>query len=212
MDVNQWHKETIGAKAVEALKKNGFDAVYFASSNEASDYIMNYIDKGSNVGFGGSMTVKDMGIQEKTLAKGGLVLDHSDPLLSPEERLEVMRKELISDVFICSSNAVTLDGELVNIDGSGNRVAAMTFGPKKVLIAVGVNKICKNEIDAFERIKLVASPKNNKRLDYGNPCSKVGACVDCSVESRICRVYSVLRKRPRITDITVIVIGEELGY
>ncbi|MBU3159813.1 lactate utilization protein [Clostridium frigoris] len=211
-EIYNLHNETIGLKVVENLKKNDFSSIYFKTGEEASKFIMDNIHKGDKVGFGGSMTVVKMGIQEKVASIGGFVLDHGDPTLSPDDKMETMRGELLSDVFICSSNAVTMDGELVNIDGVGNRIAAMTFGPKKVIVVVGVNKICKNEGSAFERLEQVASPMNNMRLKTPNPCTKTGVCMDCKSASRICRVYSVIKRKPVRTDITVVVIGEDFGY
>ncbi|MCB2306503.1 lactate utilization protein [Clostridium estertheticum] len=211
-EIYNLHNETIGLKVVENLKRNDFSAIYFKTGVEASKFIMENIRKGDKVGFGGSMTVVKLGIQEKVASLGGVVLDHGDPTLSPDDKMETMRGELLSDVFICSSNAVTMDGELVNIDGVGNRIAAMTFGPKKVIVVVGVNKICKNESSAFERLEQIAAPMNNMRLKIPNPCTKTGVCMDCKVASRICRVYSVIKRRPVRTDMTVILIGDELGY
>lgn len=188
------HNETVGSKVVENLKKNDFSAIYFKTGEEASEFIMGNINKGDKVGFGGSMTVVKLGIQEKVASIGGIVLDHGDPTLSPDDKM------------------ATMEGELVNIDGVGNRIAAMTFGPKKVIIVAGVNKICKNEDSAFERLEQFASPMNNMRLKMPNPCTKTGICMDCKAPSRICRVYSVIKRRPARTDMTVVVIGEEFGY
>lgn len=211
-EIHNWHNETIGLKVVEALKKNGFASVYCKSGAEASEFIMNNVVKGDKVGFGGSMTIKKLGIQEKVESIGGTVLDHGIASLSPDEKMETMRGELLSDVFLCSSNAVTLEGELVNIDGVGNRVAAMTFGPKKVIVVVGVNKICKNEAAAFQRIEQIVAPKNCKRLNMPNPCTKTGVCSDCKSDTRACRVYSVIKRKPMRTDITVVVVGEDFGF
>lgn len=211
MEVQSWHNETIGKRVVEALIKNDFDAVYVPTAVEASNLIMKHVGPGTTVGFGGSMTIKGMGIQDKVRAAGGKVFDHGEAK-SPEEVLETARKEMLSDLYLCSSNAVTLDGILVNVDGMGNRVAAMSFGPKKVIIAIGINKICKDEAAAFERLKTFASPMNNKRLERPNPCVETGVCTNCRLESRICRLYSVMRKKPSRTDITVIIIGENCGY
>jgi hypothetical protein len=211
-EIHVWHNETIGAKVVEAFKKNMFSAVYFKTGEEASEFIMRNIHPGDKVGFGGSMTIKKLGIQEKVKAIGAIVLDHGDSSLSPEEKMETMRGELLSDVFLCSSNAVTLEGELVNIDGIGNRVAAMTFGPKKVIVVVGINKICKDEAAASQRLEQVAAPKNCKRLKMPNPCTKTGVCNNCKLETRACRVYSVIKRKPMRTDITIVVIGEEFGF
>jgi len=211
MTVKQWHNDIIGQKVVEALKKNYFDAVYFSGKDEAKEYILQYIESGMLIGFGGSMTlVEDMQLPEKISNKGGKIIEISYE--TPEIMFEGMRKQLISDVFLCSSNAVTLDGCLVNIDGVGNRVAAMTFGPRKVLVVVGVNKVCSDIESAWKRLENTASPMNTKRLNLDTPCTKTGYCVDCRSEGRACRIYSVIKRKPRLTDITVVVVGENLGY
>lgn len=210
--VQTWHQEAIGKKTVEAFKKNDFDAVYFATAEEAAAFIMENVKPGTRVGFGGSMTIKNMGIQDKVSAAGGVVLDHGEPDLTPDERVATAREELLSDLYLCSSNAATLDGALVNVDGMGNRVSALSFGPKKVIVVVGVNKICKNEQAAFERLENSASPMNNKRLDFQNPCTVTGVCMNCQAKTRICRVYSVIKKKPMRADFTVVVVGESVGY
>ena len=213
MSIHQWHKDTLGQKTVQALKKNQFDAVYFSSKEEAIEYVLGYIASGVQVGFGGSMTTsQELDLVEKAKAKGAELLVHGDPKLSPEERMEVMRKQQVCDVFLASTNAVTLDGCLVNMDGVGNRVAALTFGPKKVVIVVGTNKICQDVDSAVERLQTIAAPKNNKRLNTNNPCTVTGVCTDCQGTGRICKILSVIKRKPSLTDITVVVVGEELGY
>jgi hypothetical protein len=210
--IKEWHNETLGEKVVNALKKNFFNAIYLNKAEEAAEYILNNIKEGYRVGFGGSDTIKSLNIQEKIKALGAEILDHNKAGLSSEEKLDIRRAQLLSDVFLCSSNGITLNGELVNVDGTGNRVAAMTFGPKKVIVVVGINKICKDEEAAFDRIKMLAAPLNTKRLELNTPCTATGLCLDCKNESRICRVYSILKKKPTLTDITVLVVGESLGY
>lgn len=212
MTVQAWHNETVGKRVVDAFEKNDFTAVYLPTAVEAAAYIMQFVKPGMKVGFGGSMTIKDMGIQEKVNAAGGLVVDHGAPGLTREERVVVAREELVSDLYLCSSNAVTLDGALVNIDGMGNRVSALSFGPKKVIVVVSVNKICKDEETAFKRLECIASPMNNKRLEIANPCVQTGVCVNCQTKTRICRVYSVIKKKPVAADMTVVVMGESAGY
>ena len=212
MEVKDWHKETVGRKVVEAFKKNDFDAVYFSTAEEAAAFIMSHVKPEITVGFGGSMTIKNMGIQEKVKAVGCKVLDHGTPGITREEMIVIAREEMLSDLYLCSSNAITMDGTLVNIDGLGNRVGAMSFGPKKVIVVASVDKLCKNENAAFERLEGVAAPMNNKRLGTPNPCTKTGVCVNCQAQTRICRVYSVMRKRPSATDITVVIIAESYGF
>jgi len=212
MQIQTWHTETLGQKVVEAFKKNAFDAVYFSTTEEASSFIMDHVKPNTKVGFGGSMTINNMGIQDKVKAVGGIVLDHGAPGLTMEERVAIAREEMLSDVYLCSSNAITVDGMLVNIDGMGNRVSAMSFGPKKVIIVVSVDKICKDEKTAFERLERIAAPMNNKRLDTANPCTRTGVCMNCQSPTRICNIYSVIRKKPLATDITVVLVSESCGY
>jgi len=210
--VRSWRNDTIGENAAKALKKNGFDAVYVKTGAEAVELVAKHLKKGATVGFGGSMTVKGLGVQDKAKAAGCELLDHNAAGLAPEAKTAILKRQLTSDLFVSSSNAVTLDGEIVNVDGTGNRVAALSFGPTKTIVVVGVNKVVRDLDEAFARIESFASPMNNKRLDKPNPCVKSGVCMDCDGDTRICRVYQILRKRPSGTDFTVIVVGEELGY
>jgi len=210
--IRMWRNDTLGEAAVKALKKNGFDAVYVRTGAEAADLVAKHFKKGASVGFGGSMTVKAIGVQDRAAAAGCELLDHNAPGLAPEAKGAILRRQLTSDVFVSGSNAVTLDGEIVNVDGTGNRVAALSFGPAKTVVVVGINKVVRDLDEAFARIETSAAPMNNKRLDRPNPCVKAGACMDCDGDTRICRIYQILRKRPGGTDFTVIVVGEDLGY
>jgi L-lactate utilization protein LutB len=210
--VEQWRYETLGKEACEALKKNGFDAHYAATGAEALERVAGFVKAGMKVGFGGSMTVKAIGAPERVRAMGAEVLDHNTPGLDPERKLEILRAQLSCDLFLSGSNAVTLEGDIVNVDGNGNRVAALTFGPKKTVVVVGANKIVRDLDEALARIETTASPMNNKRLERPNPCVKTGQCEDCRGETRICRVYQILRRRPFLSDFTVIVVGESLGF
>jgi hypothetical protein len=158
------------------------------------------------------MTVKALGLQEKAQAAGCEVLDHNVPGLEPAAKLALLRRQLTCDVFISGSNALTLEGELINVDGNGNRVAALTFGPVKTFVVVGVNKLVRDLDEGFARLELYASPMNNKRLNRPNPCVKTGVCMDCDGDTRICRVYQILRKKPSLSDFTVVIVGEELGF
>ncbi|HSV55658.1 MAG TPA: lactate utilization protein, partial [Magnetospirillaceae bacterium] len=210
--VETWHAEALGAQAVRALQKCGFDAVYVASAAEAAEKVMSFIKPGASVGFGGSMTVKGLGIQEKAKAVGATLLDHNAPGLAPEKKQEILRKQLTCDVFISGSNAVTLEGDLVNVDRNGNRLAALAFGPSKTIVVAGTNKIVPDVDSAFSRLERYSGPMNNKRLDQPNPCVKTGICEDCQGETRACRIYQILRRKPGYSDFTVIIVGENLGF
>ena len=210
--VEKWHGEALGKSVCTALGKNGFDARYVATGAEALEIISSLVRPGMTVGFGGSMTLNAIGAQEKVRSLGAEVLDHNAAGIDDQRKLELRRAQLTCDLFLSSSNAVTLEGDIVNVDGGGNRVAALTFGPKKTVVVVGANKIVRDLNEAFDRIETTASPMNNKRLDRPNPCVKAGICQDCQGDTRICRVYQVLRRRPLYSDFTVIVVGEPLGY
>jgi L-lactate utilization protein LutB len=210
-NTEKWHTEKLAERTVQALKKNGFHSIYVESKEEAMNFILYHVNTGTSVGIGGSVTIKSLNIHHNIIEKGAIILDHSEGS-TEEEQLEIMRKELTSDVYLCSTNAVTLDGHLINVDGAGNRVAAMTFGPKKIIIIAGVNKIVKDDDTAFERLKFIASPQNNKRLKLNNPCVNSGTCMDCKSEKRICRIYSVVKMKPMRSDISVIIVGDNLGF
>jgi L-lactate utilization protein LutB len=206
------HNEAIGMGACSALRRNGFKAQYVSTGAEALELVASSVRPGMTVGLGGSVSLKTIGVPEKVRALGAEVLDHNAPGINQEKRLELRRAQLTCDLFISSSNAVTLEGDIVNVDGGGNRVAALTFGPKRTIVIVGTNKIVRDRDEAFDRIASTAAPMNNKRLDQPNPCVQEGTCQDCDGDTRICRIYHVLHRKPLYSDFTVIVVGEALGY
>jgi hypothetical protein len=210
--VETWRYEALGRSACDALKRNGFDARYVATGSEALETVASFIKPGMQVGFGGSMTLRAIGAPERAAAMGASILDHNAPGLSQERKIEILRAQLSCDLFLSGSNAVTLEGDIVNVDGNGNRVAALSFGPRKTVVVVGANKIVRDLDEALGRLETTASPMNNKRLDRPNPCTRTGTCEDCRGESRICRAYQILRRRPFLSDFTVVVVGEALGY
>ncbi|MEW6262706.1 MAG: lactate utilization protein [Thermodesulfobacteriota bacterium] len=217
--VGKWHFEALGVQAVTALRKNSFDALYRPNRSAARRTVLDFIKPGQTVALAGSVTLNELDLPRLAGEKGARVITIHDPDLSAEEMVERMRAQLNSDVFLCGVNAVTLDGALVSVDSSGNRVAGMTFGPRKVVVVAGANKICLDVEAAFERVRLKAGPMNNKRIqlykrgiELNNPCAVSGLCSDCHSETRICRVYTVWRRRPMFTDMTVILVGETLGF
>ncbi len=204
--------EARGLRTVAALQKNGFDALYVQTAAIAAEKVLEFVVSGAKVGFGGSYTIKSMNIQELAAKKGAIILDHNAPGLGAEKKMDILRAQLTSDVFISSANAVTMDGMLLCVDGNGNRVAAMSFGPKKNVVVAGLNKIVANLDEAYERLKAYASPLNNIRFQKPNPCVTQGYCADCALPTRICRAYLELRRKPGLSDYTVIIVGEELGF
>lgn len=208
----RWTHEQKCEKAVEALGQNGFTAVYCRTPQEARDYILTAATAAQSVGFGGSRTIVDLDVQETFSQQGKEILNHSAPGLSPEEKMNVMRRQLTCDLFLTGSNAVTLSGWLVNIDGNGNRVAAMTFGPKQVIVVAGRNKLVDGDLQAaIDRIKQYAAPPNAKRLNLNTPCAKTGFCSNCNSPERICRITTVIDRKSRAMDIRVLVVNADLG-
>jgi hypothetical protein len=206
------HHAALSERAVRALSRNGFDAVHLDTAAQAAERILAFARQGGSVGFGGSMTVASLGLKEPLGRLGAVLLDHNVPGLPPAERREILRRQLTCDLFLSSTNALTLEGELVNVDGAGNRVAALSFGPAKTVVVVGANKIVRDEEAAWERLETHAGPMNARRLAKETPCVKAGTCQDCDAEGRICRIYHVLRRRPSASDFTVLVVGESLGF
>ena len=210
-ELNNWTHEKKCQKSVEALSKKGFTAVYCATSAEAADYILKESGEAKTIGFGGSMSVTSLELSDKLLKMDKELLNHGVPGLSMAERLEIMRRQLNCDLFLTGTNALTLTGCLVNIDATGNRVGAMIFGPRKVIVVAGRNKLVNDTDEALQRIKDYAAPPNAKRLNYNTPCAVTGFCVDCNSPERICRVTSIIEYKPRLTDMRVLVVNEDMG-
>jgi len=211
-EMNTWHGRTLGLKTVEALRKNRFEADFFETREATAKALLELISPGMEVAFGGSQTAKQLNLQQLVTDKGAVILDHNAAGLTDEEKLEVMRRQQICDVFICSSNAISLQGELFNIDGHGNRVAAMSFGPRRVIVVAGVNKLVADEDAAWERIRTIAAPINFKRLNRPNPCAKHGVCMNCNLPTRGCNIYVATRRRPSLTDFSVFIVNDSLGF
>jgi L-lactate utilization protein LutB len=210
MDKNSQQIQRVRAvRAVENLKKNKFDAYFVESVEQMKELVATMVPQGASVAVGGSMTLFETGLIEWLRQQPVTFHDR----YNPENDVQVMfRNAFTSDIFVTSTNAVTMEGELLNVDGSGNRTAAMIFGPKKVLVIAGINKLVKNMAEAEQMIKRTARPMNNERLNTNNPCRLVGECTECISESRICSVF-VRMARSQIRDrICVILVNENLGY
>ncbi|MHB8763361.1 MAG: lactate utilization protein [Deferrisomatales bacterium] len=207
----RWGMERRVEAAARALEQNGFGVAVCADRAAAVERIVEAAGSARTVGFGGSITGVELELPQKLAALGKECLIHGAPGLSPEERLAVMRRQLTCDLFLASANAVTLDGKLVNIDATGNRVGAMTFGPGRVMLVAGANKVCADLDDALRRVKTWAAPPNAQRLQFKTPCATTGVCSDCRSPDRICRVVHVMERRPRLTDLTVVLVAEPLG-
>lgn len=204
--------EKLSTKVVESLKKHHFDAYYFKTKDEALKKILELIPQNHVVSWGGSETLNEIGIKELIKEKGYEFIDR-DAATNPEERTELMRKALLCDTFLTSSNAISEDGQLFNIDGNGNRVAAMIFGPKSVIVVAGMNKIVKNLDDAVQRARTIAAPQNIQRFqDMKTPCYITGGCGDCLSTDCICSYLVTTRISRPANKIKVVLIGDELGF
>ncbi len=200
----------------EALEKNNFE-VYLASTGEAAkklvlDTILPQLAP-ETVSWGGSLTHIQTGLYTELKGRQDItILDTYDKSLSPEEAYELRRRSLLVDLYITGTNAVTERGRLVNLDMIGNRVAAITFGPKNVILFVGRNKIVADVDEAIERIKTYAAPVNVMRLEKKTPCLKTGVCQNCKSPERICNAWSISEKSFPKGRIKVILINEDLGF
>ncbi len=195
-----------------ALTENGFAAVCASDREDAQRRIMEMIDAEDTVGVPGTVTVRELGLMESLEERGNGVVQHWVADASAEEMRELRLQQLTSDVLLTGTNAVTLDGQLVNIDGTGNRVAAMTFGPERVIVVAGANKIADDLQEGVDRVKRIAAPINAIRLDTRSPCARTGYCVECAAPETICGITVIMDRKPGDTDVTVVLIPEELGY
>jgi hypothetical protein len=203
----------LAQKISEALLKNGYrSAVYADTAAEARDVAAGMIPDGASVGIPGTVTVRQIGLPEKLESKGCRVIHHWDPALAPEDRAARLGGENAADWFVTSSNAITFDGKMVNIDGTGNRVAAMAWGRGKLLFIIGMNKAARDLESAIQRARDVATPANTARIGTATPCVSAGRCVDCNAPERSCRAVLILERVPFGREAHVILTGESLGY
>ncbi len=207
-----WLWEKLGERCVKNLKKHGFDAHMVSTPDEAKGLILSMVSRYETFGFGGSDTTRSLGIIEKLKTDGKTVYDHWQTDLTKEEDLEIRLQQGRCDCFLCSANAISATGEVINVDGIGNRTNAMTFGPKKVIIAAGMNKVTPDLESALTRVRDVAGPMRAKSLDMETPCAETGICSDCNSPQRICRVTVILHRKPMMTDISVILINRSMGF
>jgi L-lactate utilization protein LutB len=202
----------LGAKVVKALQNRRFEAWYVDDPGEAVDKVISLIPKNATVSWGGSVTVADLGVQAR-LAQDGFHLLDRDTGKSPEERQEIMRQALLCDTFLTSSNAISEDGQLVNIDGNGNRVAAMIYGPRQVIVVAGMNKVVKTLEDACSRARNIAAPLNQQRFPHQKtPCNENGSCANCVVPDSICTFIVHTRLCKPAGRIKIVLVGKDLGF
>lgn len=199
-----------GPNVVKAMKKRQFDAYYCPTAEEAVEKVLELIPAGDVVSWGGVATVDQLGIKDRLRQRGQSLIDR-DTARTPDERMDMLRQALTCDTFLMSSNAISEDGQLVNIDGMGNRVAAMCYGPRQVLVIAGMNKVLGTLDDAIARARNIAAPANAQRFGIKTPCGLTGQCGDCTSPDCICSYVVVTRNSMVHERIKVILVGEDLG-
>ena len=202
--------EKLGAKVVKALESRHFGACYCRTKEEGLKKALELIPEGSTVAWGGSMTAQQIGLMD-AVHNGKYQLIDRDAA-APEEKTAVMRRALLAEYFISGANGISEDGEIVNVDGNGNRVAGIAYGPEHVIIVAGINKVVKNLESATERARTIAAPINKQRFGGTTPCLKTGSCGNCRAEDCICCQILTTRVCRPAGRIYVILIGEELGF
>ncbi|MBQ3071960.1 MAG: lactate utilization protein [Oscillospiraceae bacterium] len=195
---------------VAALRRRRFGAQFCATAQEAKEAVLALIPEGASVGWGGSETVDALGVKQTLREKGQPLFDR-DSAPTREAQVEAMYASQLADVFLMSSNAITEDGCLVNVDGLGNRVSALIFGPKKVIVVAGMNKVTADLESAISRVRHYAAPMNAQRFPGESPCRRTGRCADCVSPDCICTNLVVTRLSRVEERIHVILVGEDLG-
>lgn len=203
--------ENAAGTIIKNLKKRRMEGFYCATKEEAVKKALELMPEGSSIGWGGSMTLDEAGLMEAIRSANYEIIDR-DLAKTDAERKETFAKILNCNYFLMSTNAITLDGELVNIDGRGNRISFLCFGPEHVLVVAGMNKVVSNVESGIKRVHDIASPPNTVRLNKNTPCSKTGRCADCLSDDCICAQTLVTRLSQDPDRIKVILVGEELGY
>lgn len=201
----------LAEELIPKLEMRKFEAYYCENADTAKEKALSLINKDDTLSWGGSRTLAEIGLID-TLRRDGYTLVDRDTAKSPEEKFEFMRKALLCDTYLTSTNAVTKDGILVNVDGNGNRVAAMCFGPKNVIVIVGMNKLCDTLEDAEERVHNVAAPLNAKRFGFTKTGCSTGKCCECLSDECMCSYTVKTRQSKTKGRIKIILVGESLGF
>lgn len=209
-------------KTLENLRKNNMESFFVESAEEAKTLALSMIKKGAVCASGGSKTLSEIGIIDALKSGEYTYLDRNAPSLSQKEKNDIVRRVFFADVYLSSSNAITEDGELYNVDGNSNRVSAMLFGPEKLIVVAGKNKIVENLDSAVIRVKTKAAPLNCERLDCKTYCAEKGHCISldnggnmpkgCASDGRICVNYTVMSRQRNKDRVKVIIVNEDLGF
>ena len=210
MSIISTANEIIGNNVVKSLKNRGFEAEYVATGADALKRILEIIPENASVGIPGTVTVRDIGALDALKERGNVVYQHWGQM-SDEERRAARFKENEADVFLTSANALTRDGEIINIDGTGNRVAGMAWGNGLVLFVIGINKLTFDMNDGIKRARSATIP-NAVRQNEPSACVKAGHCVNCRDEASMCRAVLILERPLKGRKFHIIIVGENLGY
>lgn len=211
MTPQEQRNELLAKTIIKNLQRRHIEGFYCPSGEEAVKKVSELIADGSTVTWGGTMTVRDLGIPEHLKGRGTLEIIDRDLAETLEERQAMYFRAFSADVYLSSANAISEDGVIVNIDGAGNRVAAITWGPKKVIFVIGLNKVTQTVEAALSRARGTASPINSARFDIKTPCKADGVCHNCNSPECICNYVHFLRNSPKGRH-AVILVGENLGY
>lgn len=196
---------------IKNLAKRNMEGFYCDTKEEAVEKALEIMEEGSVIAWGGSESVKECGLMD-AIHNGKYELIDRSAAKTPQEHREIFAKTVMSDYYLMSTNAITISGELVNIDGNGNRVAALIHGPEHIIIVAGMNKVTADVESAYKRVKTDACPPNAVRLNKNIPCAKTGICGDCLADQCFCNQIVVTRRSGHAGRIKVILVGEELGY
>lgn len=211
MDSKKKFYENQANTIIKAFKKRQIEGYYCATAKEAKEKAINLMSENSTISWGGSKTLDQIGIKEALKEKNFNLLDRSQASSNDEVR-SIYLQTFDADYYLMSSNAITLDGKLINIDGNGNRIAALIYGPKNVIVIAGMNKVTLDEDTARKRVRNMASPPNTVRLNCKTPCATTGMCHNCFSEECICCQILITRFSRTPNRIKVILVGEELGF
>ncbi|WP_312649958.1 lactate utilization protein [Aminipila sp.] len=213
MDKNiSWFIDKQVEKALNALQRNNMKGIYVEDEDELLQVIKELIEEKSVVGVGDSMTLLETGVLDFLRNGNYTFLDKYREGITSEEKKSIYIQNFSADTFLCSTNALTEDGQLYNIDGNGSRVAPMIYGPKQVIIVAGINKLVQDKEEAEKRVRNYAAPIDAKRLNKDTPCTKLGRCVDCKSPERICNDFVTITGQFVKDRIKVIIVAKALGY
>ena len=211
MTPKELRNERLAERMIKNLKRRNMEAFYCKTAEEAVKKVSELSPDGSSVTWGGSMTIRDMGIPQALKDRGTLEVLDRDVVTDREEVVKIYERAFTADVYLSSANAISEDGVIVNIDGNGNRVVAITWGPKKVIFVIGLNKVAQTVEAALARARSTASPINAARFDIKTPCQTDGVCHNCNSPESICNYVHFLRNSPHGKHM-VVLVGEDFGY